>query len=141
MVPWLVALVVVLALGLLGLGAAYVAPMVTTTPGEALIEANVAAWNARDADAVRAFYTEDAVLWTSDSATPAATGIDEIASLVQYSGLTIELLSPVSEQGNLAWDLVHVRSSYDVSGSDAVAVFYLRDGKIAQHWVIWDELE
>ena len=55
--------------------------------------------------------------------------------------MKVERVGPVSERGHLVWMLTHVSSSYDVSGSDEVTVFYLRDGKIAQQWVIWDELE
>jgi hypothetical protein len=140
-VPWLIALIALLAVAVLVLGAMLIGPMVTTTPHEAMIRANVAAWNAHDADAVRANYTDDAILWTSDSATPTARGADEIASTAQYGGLTVEIVGPMREQGNLVWMLNHVSSGYDVAGDDEVTVFYLRDGKIAQQWVVWNTLE
>lgn len=140
-VPWLVGLIAVLAIAVLALGTLLVAPMLATTPHEAMIRANVAAWNAHDADAVRANYTEDAILWTSDSASPTAKGADEIVSTAQFGGLTVEIVGPISERGNLVWMVNHVSSGYDVSGDDEVTVFFLRDGKIAQQWVVWNKLE
>ncbi|OGN81353.1 MAG: hypothetical protein A2X23_08925 [Chloroflexi bacterium GWC2_73_18] len=141
LVPWLAGAVVVLAVAVLGLGAVIVQPMVTATPGEALVDRLIAAWNVSDEQEIRAVYTDDAIIWMSHSATPSATGIDEVADLARYGGVKVERIGPVSERGNLVWLLHHVTSDYDVSGSDAVLVLYLRDGKVAQQWVIWDELE
>ena len=116
-VPWLVGLVVVLVIGLLALGSVLVVPMVTTTPGEALADRTIAAWNEFDDQAIRAQYADDAIVWSSDGTTPAAAGVDEIAALAQYGGMTIERIGSVTERGNLVWYPVHVTSSYDVSGS------------------------
>lgn len=136
-VPWLVGLVIVLAVALGAFAATYAAPLLTTTPGEALADDMIAAWNAHDPVATRAFYTDDAFAWSSANSEPEARGIDEIASMAQYGGLTIERTGPVTESAGLAWWPIHVSSAYDVHGDDAVAVMVLRDGKIAQHWVIW----
>ncbi len=140
-VPWLVAVVVVLAVAVLALGAILVQPMVTTTRGEATMERLIAAWNVFDEDELRALYTEDAVLWANTDSRPTASGIDEIVDTARYAGLKIELIGPVSERGNLVWGLSHISNDYDVSGSDQVGVLYVENGKIAQQWVIWDELE
>jgi hypothetical protein len=135
-----VAAVILLAAVALALGAMLAAPMVTTTPSQALVDRTLAAWTKFDEAAIRDAYTEDAFLWTSDSTTPTASGIDEIVGTARGAGLTVERIGPVTERGNLVMYLAHVSSAYDVSGSDSVTVFYMRDGKIAQQWVIWDEL-
>jgi len=140
-VPWLVGTVIVLAITVLALGAVIVQPMLITSPGETLADRLVASWNVYDDQEIRAVYTNDAIVWMSNSATPSATGIDKVADLARYGGVKVERIGPVSERGNLVWFLHHVTSDYDVSGSDAVLVLYLRDGKVAQQWVIWDELE
>ena len=137
----LVVAVIILAIATIGLAAILLAPSVTTTAGEALADDVVAAWNGPDGPGIRDLYTDDAIVWTSDSAEPAAIGVEEIAVLAQYGGFTIERIGAVSERGNLVSYPAHVSTNYDVSGSDAVVVLYLRDGRIAQHWVIWDELE
>jgi hypothetical protein len=134
----LAGLVVVLAVVLVGIGAINAVPMLTTTPGEALADDMIAAWNAHDPDAARAFYTDDAFVWSTANKEPEARGIDEIAALAQYGGLTIERTGPVNETAFIAWWPIHVISTYDVAGADAVAVMVLNDGKIAAHWVIWD---
>lgn len=138
-VPWLIGLAVVLAIALVALGAMVVAPMVASGTDTALGDEVITAWNAGDAEAARAIYTEDAILFTSSDSQPTAKGIDEIVAQVEYAGLTIERTGPITQRGNLVWQPIHVSSAYDVSGSDAVAVLWLRDGRIAQHWVIWDE--
>lgn len=140
-VALLIGLVVVLAIGTLALGTVLVVPMVTTTPGEALADRTIAAWNEFDDQAIRAQYADDAIVWSSVDKEPAAAGVDEIAALAQYGGMTIERIGPVAERGNLVWYPVHVTSGYDVSGSDAVVALYLEEGRIVQHWVVWDELE
>jgi hypothetical protein len=140
-VPWLVGAVVVLAVTVLALAAVIVQPMLTTSYGEALSDRLLASWNVYDDQAIRAVYADDAIIWMSHSAAPSATGIDEVADLARYGGVKVERIGPVSERGNLVWFLHHVTNDYDVSGSDAVLVLYLRDGKVAQQWVIWDELE
>lgn len=139
-VPWLVSAIVVLAIAVVALGAMVAAPFVSTPTGQAMVDGNIAAWNAPAADKLLGYYAADAILWASDSSTPAASGIDEIIEVARYGNFTIERLGAVSEQGNLVWYLAHVSNRYDVSGSDAVVVYYMKDGKVAQHWVIWDEL-
>ena len=138
-VPWLVAAVIILAVVALALGAMLAAPMVTTTPNEALVDRMAAAWTKFDEATLRDVYTEDAFIWTSDTTTP-TKGVDDIVGVARWSGTTVERIGPTTERGNLVSYPVHVSSTFDVSGSDAVAVLYMRDGKIAQHWVIWDEL-
>jgi hypothetical protein len=140
-VPWLVGLVVVLAIAVVALAAALVAPTLSTPKSQAMVDANITAWNVPAAQDVIRFYAADAVIWSSDSSTPAAKTGDEIISLAQYGGFDIERIGPVSERGNLVWYPAHIANRYDVSGSDAVVVFYMQDGKIVQHWVVWDELE
>ena len=139
-VPWLVGIIVILAIVVAALGAMLAAPVLSTPSSQAMVDANIAAWNTPAADKLLDFYADNAVLWASDSTTPSATGIDEIVKLAQYGNFTIERLGPVSERGNLVWYLAHVSNDYDVSGSDAMVVFYMQDGKVKQHWVIWDEL-
>jgi hypothetical protein len=134
----LAGLVVVLAVALAAIGTTYAVGMLTTTPGEALADDMIVAWNAHDADAARAFYTSDAFVMTSAGTTPDASGIDEIAALARYGGLTIERTGPVTERAGLVWWPIRVTSTYDVAGAGAVAVMVLNDGKIAEHWVIWD---
>jgi len=139
-VPWLVSAIVVLAIAVVVLGAMVAAPIVSTPGSQAMVDGNIAAWNAPAADKLMNYYAADAVIWASDGSTPAASGIDEIIELARYGNFTIERVGAVSEQGNLVWYLAHVSNRYDVSGSDAVVVYYMKDGKVAQHWVIWDEL-
>lgn len=139
-VPWLVGAIVVLVIAVVALGAMLVAPTVSPAKSQAMVDANIAAWNAPAAQEILKYYTPDAVLSVSSEAAPAAKGIQEIISLAQYGGFQIERLGPVTERGNLAWYPAHVATRYDVSGSDAMVVFYMRDGKVAQQWVIWDEL-
>jgi len=139
-VPWLIGAIVVLVIAVVALGAMLVAPALSTPSSQAMVDANIAAWNTPAADKLLDFYADNAVLWASDSTTPSATGIDEIVKLAQYGNFTIERLGPVSERGNLVWYLAHVSNDYDVSGSDAVVVYYMQDGKVKQQWVIWDEL-
>lgn len=141
LVPWLAGPLVVLAITVLGLGALIVQPMITTTPGEALVDRLIAAWNLSDEQEIRALYTDDAFIWMNIDTKPSASGIEEIVDMARYSGVKVERIGPVMERGNLVWSLDHVSTDYDVSGSDAVDVYYLRDGKVAQHWIIWDELE
>jgi len=116
-------------------------PALSTPRSQVMVDAGIAAWNAPAAQDVIRNYTDDAVIWSSDSTTPAAKGTDEIISLAQYGNFHIERIGPVSERGNLVWYPAHISNRYDVSGSDAVVVFYMQDGKVAQHWVVWDELE
>ncbi|HSL32114.1 MAG TPA: nuclear transport factor 2 family protein [Candidatus Limnocylindrales bacterium] len=140
-VPWLVAAVVILVAAVLALGAMVVRPMVTTTPAQATVDRLIAAWNEFNEAELRAVYTEDAFLWMNIDTEPTASGIDEIVDTARYAGLTVEAIGPVSERGNLVWVLSHVTNSYDVSGSDEVTVFFMENGRVAQQWVIWDELE
>lgn len=140
-VPWLVAAVVVLLVAVLALGAMLVQPSLTTTPGEALANRAIAAWNEFNEEELRAVYAEDAFLWMNTATEPTAIGIDEIVDTARYAGLTVVPLNEVSERGHLVWGLSHVTSAYDVSGSDEVVVFYVENGKITQQWVVWDELE
>ena len=140
-VPWLVGAIVVLAVAVLALGAMLVQPMLTTTPGQLFSDRVAAAWNVFNEDELRALYTEDAILWTNIDTKPMASGIDEIVDTARYAGLKVEPVGQFSERGHLVWGLHHVSSGYDVSGSDEITVFYLVDGKIAQQWVVWDELE
>ena len=139
-VPWLVGAVVVLAIVVVALGALLVAPTLSTPRSQALVDGNIAAWNAPAAHELVEYYADDAIVYASGESSPAATGIEEIMRLAQYGGFQIERIGPVTERGNLVWYPAHVSNSYDVSGSDAVVVYYMRDGKVAQHWVIWDEL-
>jgi hypothetical protein len=140
-VPWLVAAVVVLAIAVVALGAMLLQPSLTTTPGETLGNRVAAAWNVFNEEEIRALYAEDAVLRTNISAEPTASGIDEIVDTARYAGLTVEWIGELGERGHLVWGLTHVSSTYDVSGSDEITVFYVEDGKITQQWVVWDELE
>ena len=86
LVPWLAGAVVVLAITVLGLGAVIVQPMVTTTPGEALVDRLIAAWNVSDEQEIRALYTDDAFIWMNIDTKPSASGIDEIVDMARYSG-------------------------------------------------------
>lgn len=139
-VPWLVGAIVVLAIAVVALGAVLVAPSLSTPSHQAMVDANIAAWNTPAVHEFADYYTQDAIVFASNESAPAATGLDEIMQLGQYGSFRVERTGPVSERGNLVWYPAHVSNSYDVSGSDAVVVYYLRDGKVAQHWVIWDEL-
>lgn len=139
-VPWLVGAVVVLAIAVVALGAMLVAPTLSTPRSQALVDGNIAAWNAPAAHELPKYYADDAMVYTSNESSPAATGIEEIMRLAQYGGFQVERLGPVSERGNLVWYPAHVSTAYDVSGSDAVVVYYMQDGKVVQHWVVWDEL-
>ena len=139
-VPWLVGAIVVLAIAVAALGTMLIAPAVVTSPEEASVDANIAAWNTPAADKLMEYYATDAIVWSSDATAPAASGLDAIIELARYGRFTVERLGPVSVRNNLVWYPAHVSSDYDVSGSDAVVVYYMRDGKVAQHWVIWDEL-
>ena len=138
-VLWLSGAVVVLAVAVIGLGAALVAPTVTRSPTTALVDRMIGAWNVFDGDTIRSLYADDSFVFASSGATPAAKGIDEVVSLAQWGGFSIERLGPVTERATLTWFPAHVSTTYDVSGSDAVVVLRLRDGKITQHWVIWNE--
>lgn len=139
-VPWLAGAVVVLAIAVVALGAVLLAPTLSPPSSQAMVDANIAAWNAPAADKAAQYYAQDAILATSSEPAPAAKGLAEIINLVQYGGFQVERIGPVTERGNLVWYPAHVSTSYDVSGSDAVVVYYLEDGKIQQQWVIWDEL-
>lgn len=136
-VPWLAGAVVALAVVVVALGAMLVAPMVTTSPATELIDRNIAAWNAFDEDTLRSVYTDDAFVFASSESDPSATGLDEIVSLARWGGFSVERLGPVTQRWSLAWYPVHVSTKYDVDGDIAVVVMELRDGRIAQHWVIW----
>lgn len=139
-VPWLLGAIVALAIVVVALGVMLIGPALTTPAGQAMVDDNIAAWNTPAAHKLMEYYAKDAIVWASSESSPAASGIDEIIELARYGGFQVERLGPVSERGNLVWYPAHVSTSYDVSGSDAVVVYYMRDGKIAQHWVIWDEL-
>jgi hypothetical protein len=139
-VPWLVGAVVVLAIAVVALGAMLVAPTLTTPKSQAMVDRTIAAWNAPAAQDLLKYYAADAIVSASSDSAPAAKGIDEIIKMAQYGRFQIERIGPVSERGNLVWYPAHVATGYDVSGSDAVVVYYLQDGKIVQHWVIWNEL-
>jgi hypothetical protein len=139
-VPWLVGAVVVLAILAVALGAMLAAPALSTPRNQAMVDGGIAAWNAPAADKLLQYYTQDAVVWASSDTAPSAKGIDEIIKLAQYGAFQVERTGPVTERGNLVWYPAHVATGYDVSGSDAVVVLYMRDGKVAQHWVIWNEL-
>lgn len=138
-VPWLVGAVAVLVLAVLALGALAVAPNITPTANTALVDRNIAAWNTFDGDTIRSVYADDAYVFASSESTPVAQGIDEIVSLAQWGGFTIERLGPVTERGPLAWFPIHVSTTYDVAGDSALAVLSIEDGKITQHWVIWGQ--
>ena len=140
-VRWLVAAVVVLVVAVLALGAVLVQPMITTTTGEALSERVNAAWSQFNEEELRALYTEDAFLWTNIDSKATASGIDEIVETARTTGLKIQAIGPVGERGHLVWALTHVSNNYDISGSDEITVFYVEGGRIAQQWVVWDELE
>ena len=129
--------VVVLLGATLVLGAMLFGPSLSTSADEQFADDMIAAWNDRDPDRLRAVYTENAFVWTSAGTKAEAKGIDEIVDLATFSGLTIERIGPVSERDTLRFFPILVTSSYDVEGDDAVAVLALKDGKIAEHWVIW----
>jgi hypothetical protein len=139
-VPWLIGAIVALAIAVVALGAMLIAPSLTTPPEQAMVDDNIAAWNTPAAHKLMRYYADDATVVVSSESSPAASGMDEIINLARYGEFTVERLGPVGVRGNLVWYLAHVSTSYDVSGSDAVVVYYMRDGKVAQHWVIWDEL-
>ena len=134
----LVAVIVVLLAATLGLAAAFVAPTVTTSPSEAFADEMIAAWNGRDLDRIREVYAEEAFVWPSACTAPEATGIDELRDLVRYGGLTVERVGPVVERGGLRSFPIHVSNTYDIQGDDAMAILVIEDGRISQHWVIWD---
>lgn len=136
-VPWLIGAILILVVAVIGLGAVLAAPMVTTSPTTGLIDRNIAAWNAFDEATIRDVYAEDAFIFASSESTPVAKGIDEVVSLARWGGFSIERLGPVIERSSLAWYPVHISTTYDVAGDIAVIVLELRDGRIAQHWVVW----
>jgi hypothetical protein len=136
-VPWLVGAIVLLLVVVIALGAMLAAPLATTSPTTDLINRNIAAWNDFDADTIRSIYADDAFMFASSELTPVASGIDEIVSLAQWGGYSIERLGPLTERGSMVWYPIHVSTTYDVAGDDALSVVLVRDGKIAQHWVIW----
>jgi hypothetical protein len=76
---------------------------------------------------------------TASPTAPASVGTTRALGECSPGRLTIERIGPVTEQGNLVFWPIHVANAYDVSGSEVVAVMYLREGRIAQHWVIWSE--
>lgn len=136
-VPWLVGAVAVLLVVVIALAAMLAAPMTTASPLTDLVDRNIAAWNEFDGDTIRSVYADDAFIFTSADTASAASGIDEIVSLAQWGGFTIERLGPVTQRGAQIWYPIHVSTTYDVGGDDALAVMLTRDGRITQHWVIW----
>lgn len=139
---WLFGTVILLAAGLLVAVSMLVTPMLTTTPGEAILNRLVAAWNDGDLDAVRELYAEDAFIWLSNSDEPLAIGIEEIVEEVQFnaqSGFRVELIGPVSEKLNLVWAPGLVTTDYDAGGDEELTVLVLEGGQIVQHWVIWEQ--
>ena len=136
-VPWLIGAMVVLVAIVLALGTMLVAPLISTSPTTEQIDRNIAAWNVFDEQTLRSVYTDDAFIFASSESDPSASGIDEVVSLARWGGFSIERLGPVTERWSLVWYPVHISTQYDVEGDIAVVVMELRDGRIAQHWVIW----
>ena len=130
--------VVILLGATLVLGAIAFGPSLSTSPDERFVDDMIAAWNDPDPDRLREVYTSSAFVWQSGSANAEAKGIDEIVDLARYGGLTIERVGPVSAQATNRYFPIHVTNRYDVEGDDAVAVLVLENGKIAEHWVIWE---
>jgi ketosteroid isomerase-like protein len=133
------AAVAVLGAALLAMTLVLVWPSGTST-AEALHDDLTVAWSTGDADAIRALYTEDAVLWMSQQSEPVAVGIDEIvaeAASAASVGFRAERIGPVTQVGDMVTVVSHMSSNDDVAGEDAIQVFRLEDGKVAEDWVIW----
>jgi hypothetical protein len=129
--------VVVLLLVSIALGTMLVAPRVTASPATAQVDRMIAAWNEFDEATIRSVYADDAFIFASSESTPSASGIEEVVSLARWGAFTIERLGHVAEHASLRYFPVHISTAYDVQGDVAVVVLEVRDGKIAQHWVVW----
>ncbi len=119
-------------------------PATTTRDEKAFHDQVIAAWNTGDADAIRRLYSTDADVWLSNFPGPIAQGVEEIVAETEFAAqngtVITRLAGPyVSENGELIWALIHVSTSVDISGADGVTIFVMNDGRIKEHWTIWEE--
>lgn len=95
-----------------------------------LLDENIRALNARDADAIAATFAEDAVM-TDLIAGEEYVGADEIArTYASIPNLRLEQTSERVQQGD------YVASTFTYFRGSGVAIFQIEDGKITHQWVI-----
>ena len=135
-VGWVWALVAVLTVAVLALGAALVYPAVTTTDGEAVMNDLMDAWNSGDVTAFPDVYAPDATMIVSGRDT--VVGLAEIqaaAGAVQADGFQVERTGPVTESDNLIAYPATITT--DTETADAMIVLRYDNGMVFDHAVIW----
>lgn len=140
---WMWALIAVLTVAVLALGATLVYPAVTTTDGEKVMNEFMDAWNSGNVTAFPDVYAPDAVvvLGTARGAAAAETikGLPEIVKLAgsgQAMGFQIERTGPVTEsQGLIAYPAT---ATTDTETTDLMVVLRYDDsGMVLEHYAIW----
>jgi hypothetical protein len=140
---WMFALIAVLGVAVLALGAALVYPAVTTTDGEAVMNGLDDAWNSGEVTAFPDIYASNAVIvvGTARGSATAETikGLDAIeasASDMQAQGFHIERTGPVTESPSLIAYPATITT--DTETTDLMVILRYDDsGMILEHYAIW----
>ena len=133
---WMWALIVVLGVAVLGLGATLVYPAVTTTDGEAVMNELTDAWNSGDVTAFPDIYAPDAMAVVGADTVKGLPAIEAAAGDMQAQGFRIERTGPATESPNLIAYPATVTT--DTETADLMVVLRYDDsGMVLEHYAIW----
>lgn len=134
---WMWALIVLLGVAVLALGAALVYPAVTTTDGEEVMNRFDDAWNSGEVTAFPDIYASNATIVLSDGQTYSGLGeIEATAGAAQGQGFRIERTGTVTESDNL----IAYPATVTIGGDTGDAMIVLRyddAGMVLEQQVIW----
>lgn len=139
LVRWLVAAVVLLAAGLVALGAWVAVDRLGTTESDAqaLVDDLAAAWSSHDSEAVQAVYAPDAV-WSSgagDDATPISDAIPSFLPAFRMTDARAEPLGDAAAYGDYVVSWTRFVTPDGVVVQEAfLTILQVEDGKIVRHW-------
>jgi hypothetical protein len=140
----LLALVLVLAAALVGLGAWTILDRGDgESDAEALWDETLAAWSSYDRDAVESLYAQDAQLRTIGGGTRGVatfSGSEAIGASVAFfelEGLELARSSDVAVHGELAASFGTSTTAPEIPPETVLNVVQIRDGKIVRQWSFW----
>jgi hypothetical protein len=134
---WMWALIVVLGAAVLALGATVVYPAVTTTPGEAVMNDFMDAWNSGVVTAFPDVYAPNATIVLSDGQTYKGLGeIEATAGTAQGQGFQVERTGAATESDNLIAYPATVTIGSD-TGNAMIVLRYDDAGMVLEQQVIW----
>ena len=134
---WMAALIALLAIAVIALGANLAYPAVTTSTGEGVMNRAMDAWNSGSVAAFRDVYAPNATMTLMSGET--YTRLDAIVKAgktAQANGFKVERTGPVTETENLIAYPASVTT--DTATENAMIVLsYDGAGMILEHHVIW----